>query len=62
MSQALTGRRFSGDGVVIGSVWKSAALGFGIMSDRRLAIFAGLFLGFVALLLVAAWHAVGLLD
>jgi hypothetical protein len=32
------------------------------MSSKRLVAFAGLSLGFVALLLVAFWYLVGVLD
>ena len=53
---------FHRDSVVIGSAWESAALGFGVMSDKRLAIFAGLSLGFVAAVLVAFWFTLGLPD
>ena len=37
-------------------------LAFGGMSEKRLAVFAGLSLGFVAVVLVAFWFVLGLPD
>jgi len=39
-----------------------AELAFGVMSEKKLAVFSVSALGFVALMLVASWFILGLLD
>jgi hypothetical protein len=45
-----------------GTKINSSVLAFGVMSEKMLAIFAGLSLAFVAVVLVGFWLVLGLPD